>query len=57
MQGAMLHGLHRTCFLVCVREQLGWSNTLARVSRLERVTSISLHQINTKPLIKTIHRL
>lgn len=36
---------------MCVKEQLGWSKTLARVSRLERVRSISLDHINTQLLI------
>lgn len=44
-----LIGANNNCFFSChtcasvrVREQLGWSNTLAKVSRLERVWSISL---------------
>lgn len=36
--------LNQTCPLLCVKEQLGWSKTLASVSRLDSVRSISLHQ-------------
>lgn len=38
----IIYSLYCTCALRGVKEQLGWSKTLARVSRLERVRSISL---------------
>lgn len=36
--------LNNTCPLFWVEEQFGWSKTLASVSRLDSVRSISLHQ-------------
>lgn len=40
--------LTHTCPLLCVKEQLGWSKTLASVSRLDSVRSISLHQYRSE---------
>lgn len=39
---SLINVVYLTCALVFVKEQLGWSKTFARVSRLERVRSISL---------------